>query len=313
MAAAPIPYLSAEDLVATVSWPRAISALTQTISAGSDLTGGVPRTAVPTEHGELLLMPAESASAVGVKLLSVAPANPAVGLPRIQALYVLLDAITLTPRVLLDGAALTALRTPALSALAADRLAIPEARRLTVFGAGPQAEAHVHALRAIRPVDDVTVLSLHAQSAQRLVDRLREQGITAQPGTPDEAVAGADIVVCATTARQPLFEGDRLTGHACVIAVGSHEPDARELGNRVFERAYRVVVEDADTAEREAGDIISALKTGALTAQSLISLRELVSLCPSGGISVFKSVGMGWQDLAIAELAATGWQSQDEV
>lgn len=313
MAAASLPYLSAGDLAAAVSWQQAISALTRRITGGSDLASAVPRTAVPTEHGELLLMPAESGSAVGVKLLSVAPGNPAAGLPRIQAVYVVMDSSTLTPRLLLDGAALTALRTPALSALAVNRLAVPEARRLTVFGAGPQGEAHVHAMRTVRPIDDVTVLSLRAESSQRLVNTLLAQGIQAHTGTLDEAVAGADIVVCATTARRPLFDGNRLAGHACVIAVGSHEPDARELDDRVFERAQRVAVEDAGTAQREAGDVIGALEAGALSMESLIGLGELVLLNPADGISVFKSVGMGWQDLAIAELAASAWQSQNRL
>ncbi len=308
MTAASLPFLNAEDLAGAVSWQQAIQALTRAISLSSDLSSGVPRTAVPTGHGELLLMPAESGNAVGVKLLSVAPDNPAAGLPRIQALYVLFDAVTLTPRLLIDGAALTTLRTPALSALAVDRLAVPEATKLTVFGAGPQAQAHVHAIRAVRPIEAVTVVSRRSEPAERLVRELQEHGVQARTGTPDGAVASTDLVVCATTARRPLFDGDRLAGHACVIAVGSHEPDARELDERVFQRAGRIAVEDAGTALREAGDIILAVKAGSLTAERLIGLSELVSLVPDKGISVFKSVGMGWQDLAVAEAAAAAWR-----
>jgi ornithine cyclodeaminase len=104
-----------------------------------------------------------------------------------------------------------------------------------------------------------------------------------------------------------LFDGAALAPQACVIAVGSHQADARELDDTVFRRAERVVVENAATALREAGDVISAIASGALTAERLIDLGAIGSLVPSGGISVFKSVGMGWQDLAVADAAFQTW------
>src|SRR5680860_328925 len=115
------------------------------------------------------------------------------------------------------------------------------------------------------------------------------------------------MVVCATTAREPLFDGSWLRPDACVVAVGSHEPDARELDSTTLGGASRVVVEHRAVALREAGDVVMAIAVGALEASGLIDLADAVRLQPEAGRSVFKSVGMGWQDLVIAEVAATRW------
>ncbi|MDQ1740600.1 MAG: hypothetical protein QOE53_2252 [Pseudonocardiales bacterium] len=237
-----LPFLDAGALSSLVSWGDAIAALESALADGAHRAGGPPRFSVPQAHGELLLMPASDAGQVGVKLTSVAPGNPELGLPRIQAVYVLFDAATLTPRAVIDGTALTTLRTPAVSALAARALAAPDAASLLVFGSGPQAWGHVHALRAVRPLPTVRIAGRDAGRQAALVDRLRDEGVDAIAGS-DADVATADIVVCATTARQPVFDGRLLSEHACVVAVGSHEPAARELDEVVFDRACVFLLE----------------------------------------------------------------------
>jgi ornithine cyclodeaminase/alanine dehydrogenase-like protein (mu-crystallin family) len=251
--------------------------------AGLDPAQTPPRTSVRLEHGELLLMPAESPTGVGVKLVTIGNSG-AEGAERINGVYVLFDKVTLKPVAQFDGAALTTLRTPAVSAVAVDHLAPADASQLVVFGNGPQARGHVEALQRIRPITDVVT-------------------VTRSLGDP-AAVAEADIVVCATTARTPLFDGALLKENACVVAIGSHEPGTRELDDTVFRRAARVVVEDVTTALREAGDVIQAIAAGALTPSALIDLRRVVALQPEPGITVFKGVGMGWQDLVVAEAMA---------
>lgn len=306
---ADLPYLSARTLMSLVSWTDAITALEAALARGAHLAGGPPRFSVDHAHGELLMMPAHSADAVGVKLASVAPGNPGLGLPRIQAVYVLFDAATLTPRALIDGTALTTLRTPALSALAVRALAAQDAASLLVFGSGPQAWGHVHAIRAVRPITTVGVVGRDPARQAALIDRLRAEGVAADGGASAD-VATTDIVVCATTARDPVFDGSLLAEQACVVAIGSHEPTARELDDAVFQRAGRVVVEERSTALREAGDVLQAIAAGVLRADQLIDLADLTSLADgcglaatSDGIGVFKGVGMGWQDLAVAEAA----------
>jgi ornithine cyclodeaminase/alanine dehydrogenase-like protein (mu-crystallin family) len=138
------------------------------------------------------------------------------------------------------------------------------------------------------------------------VATVRDSGLDARVGGHDD-VADADVVVCATTSRRPLFDGRRLRPGTCVVAVGSHEPDARELDDATIGSAGRVVVESRGVAMREAGDIIQAVRAGVVREDSLVDLREAVRLAPAAGTSVFKSVGMGWQDLVVADLAYRRW------
>jgi ornithine cyclodeaminase len=297
-----LPFVDGAALFGLVPFADAVAAVAKALSGGLDPQASLQRSIHDVEHGQLLLMPAETASAVGVKLSTVAPGNPGRGSPRVQALYVLYDRVTLTPVALLDGTALTTLRTPAVSAVAVDHLAAPEARRLLVFGSGPQAWGHVEALRTIRPLDDVTVVGRDRSRAEALVTRARNSGLAARVGSIDDVV-DAQVVVCATTARRPLFDGRLLRPGTCVVAVGSHEPDARELDDATIGSAQRVVVESRGVAMREAGDIIQAVRAGAVREDSLVDLRAAVHLAPTAGSSVFKSVGMGWQDLVVADLA----------
>jgi ornithine cyclodeaminase len=296
------------DAVAALGPAAAVRAITDALRGGLDPAADPPRQAVGTAHGQLLLMPAESGEWAGVKVVSVAPGNPGRGLPTIQAVYLLLDSGTLSPVAALDGTALTSLRTPAVSAVAVRRLAAPDAARLVVFGSGPQAWGHVLALRAVRPLSDVRVIGRDQGRAAAFAERVAAAGLPASVGGPD-AVADADLVVCATTAAEPLFDGQLVPDGACVVAVGSHEPGRRELDARLLGRSM-VVVEDAATALREAGDVVQAIADGALEATAPVALADVVT----GRVSpvmdtprVFKSVGMAWQDLVIAAEVHRRW------
>jgi ornithine cyclodeaminase/alanine dehydrogenase-like protein (mu-crystallin family) len=231
-----------------------------------------PRTSLPVGGGELLVMPSATASVAAVKLVSVG------GDPRIQGVCVVFDTATLAPVALVDGVALTNLRTPAVSLVAARRLAPPAARRLVVFGRGPQGRAHAAAIAALRPIEATTVFGRDAPRAE--VER---------------AVAEADVICCATTARDPLFDGALVKDGALVIAVGSHEPTARELDAQLMRRGV-VVVESRASALREAGDVLLA------GVEALVTLTELVAgaAVPADRPRVFKSTGMSWEDAVVA-------------
>lgn len=300
--------LESQDVFDLVPWTHAIEALRDALATGLDPSEQPARSAVPAAHGEILLMPAEFGGMAGVKVLSVAPGNPARGRPRIQGTYLLMDSQTLSPRAFLDAAALTTLRTPALAAVAVDALAAPTAHRLVVFGAGPQAEGHVHAMRTVRPIDDVSVVSRRPERAHALVSRLAAAGVAARTARAGD-VAQADVIAAATTAATPLFDGALVRADAVVTAVGSHHRDERELDSALMARAT-VVVEDARTAMREAGDVVLAVADGALGEHRLVAIADVVRdpLHPARwqrrvGPAVFKSVGQGWQDLVIAHAA----------
>lgn len=293
-----LTILDAAAVAAALPMPAAIEAVRAALAGGLDPSADPARTVVPVDHGQLLMMPAQWDRYAGVKVATVAPDNPAAGLPRIQGSYLLLDGPTLSPLAILDGIALTAIRTAAVSAVAADALAEPDAAHLVVFGSGPQARSHVTAFRTIRPIAKVTVVG---RDAGRAAEFAAWCGGTV--GTAAD-VAHADLVACCTTARTPLFDGTLLPAHATVVAVGSHEPDAVELDSPTM-TAGTVVVEARDTALREAGDVVQPVAAGLLDPAALVELAAVVrgTDVPRDRIRVFKSVGMAWEDVVLAAAA----------
>ncbi|MEV5891136.1 ornithine cyclodeaminase family protein [Nonomuraea fuscirosea] len=344
-----LPYLDAATLERLVPMGRAVTVLEDALRAGLDPEATPQRPVVDVPAGQLLLMPAATRRYAGVKAVSIAPANPERGLPRIQGTYLLFDGDTLAPLAAMDGIALTSLRTPAVSALAVRHLAEPGARRLVVFGSGPQAYGHVLALREVRPVEDVTVVGRDAGRAEALAARCRALGLTARAFTnpandhtshttpesperpaspsptasaqatvdggsgPDEqvarALAQADLVACCTTARRPLFPGKLTRDGVTVVAVGSHEPGARELDGDLVARAT-VVVEARAAALEEAGDVLIPMSRGTISSRHLAgNLADLITgqVIIGPGPRVFKSTGMAWEDLVVAAAAYEAW------
>ncbi|HEX5406841.1 MAG TPA: ornithine cyclodeaminase family protein [Pseudonocardiaceae bacterium] len=284
--------LDAAAVAAALPMSTAIAAVRDALLAGLDPAADPARIGVSLDHGQLLMMPAQWGEFAGVKVASVSPANPALGLPRIQGSYLLLNGRTLAPLAVLDGIALTSIRTAAVSAVAADVLAEPDAATLVVFGSGPQAHSHVAALREIRPLREVIVIGR---------DTARAAAFAADVGGRVGSVAdipAADIVACCTTARTPLFDGTRLAAHATVIAVGSHEPEAAEVDAATV-TGSTVVVEARATALREAGDIIQAGEHPLVELATLVREPNFDRSRPR----LFKSVGMAWEDLVLAARA----------
>jgi ornithine cyclodeaminase len=148
----------------------------------------------------------------------------------------------------------------------------------------------------VRPVEDVVVVGRDVERTRAFAD-----GVGARVGEAAD-VARADIVACCTTARTPLFDGSLLPATATVVAVGSHEPDAREVDGSTVGRST-VVVEAASAALREAGDVVLAVQEGALEPGALVGLADVVRgrvQLPPGRPRLFKSVGMAWEDLVVA-------------
>lgn len=298
--------LSTDDVFRAVPYPTAIDAVEDALRYSVDPAADPARSAVAAgADGHVLLMPSVGEAYVGVKIASVVPDNPTRGLPRIQAVYVLMSAATLTPVALIDGTALTTIRTPAVSAVAARRLAPEHIDRLVVFGSGPQARGHIEALAAVREIRGATIVGRNRERAVALAQYATECGVPADVGDAD-AVRDADLIVCATTSPTPLFDGSLVADHACVLAIGSHEPDCRELDSTLMARST-VVVEDPATALREAGDVVLAIADGVLDdQQDLVPLRDVVRgsvAIPTDRPAVFKGTGMSWQDLAVAAAA----------
>ncbi|MFD1930578.1 ornithine cyclodeaminase family protein [Nonomuraea mangrovi] len=308
-----LPYI--EDLERLVPMARAIDVLEEALAAGFDPETAPARAAVPAGAGEFLLMPAAAGRYAGVKVVTVAPGNPMRGLPRIQGTYLLFDGDTMTPLAAMDGLALTALRTPAVSALAVRHLAPQSASSLLVYGTGPQAWGHVLAMREVRPVDRVTVVGRDHDRAVALALKCAEAGLAASAavGAPPPGalvpLEEADLIACCTTSRNPLFPGKLTGNNVTVAAVGSHEPDAREIDDDLVARAT-LVVEARTAALSEAGDVVIPLRGGTITSGHLAgNLADLVAgrVALREGPRVFKSVGMAWEDLVVAAAAYEAW------
>jgi ornithine cyclodeaminase len=263
-----------------------------------------------TQDGEpdasLLLMPAWGHEIGGVKIVNVTPGNAKRRLPAVTASYLLFDAVTGEHLALLDGGELTARRTAAVAAIAADRLATDGARRLLLIGSGRIASELAFAYRAVRSIDQVRVFSPTHGNAEKLARALSAGGFDAM-ASEDLAASQdwADIIACATLSREPWVRGAALRPGQHVALIGGYLPDMREGDDLVMSRG-RVWV-DTRAALSEAGDLSGPIASGALSPDAIRG--DLTELCVQGrqasredAITVFKSVGEAAQDLAAAGL-----------
>lgn len=297
-----LPHVGASELERILPVAKAIEALERAFAAESRPKTPL-RNNVEVPGGELLLMPASGEQGVGVKLVTLAPENPGRGLPFLHSVYVLFSPESLEPMLTVDGAALTALRTSAVSAVATRHLARADSSRLVLFGAGVQANAHLDAIRAVRPVERVHVVSRSREPAERLVERARTLNLDAEVAGP-EATAEADIVCTCTTSATPVFDGRLLPDGVHVNAVGAYRPDARELDDETIGRA-KIVVETREAALAEAGDLLIPIESGVIAASDISAdLGEVVRgakvRTSADDVTVFKSVGVAFEDLAVA-------------
>jgi ornithine cyclodeaminase/alanine dehydrogenase-like protein (mu-crystallin family) len=300
-----LPLIDADELARLLPMSAAIDALERAF-ADPELPQAPQRTAMELSGGDLLLMPAAGRPGVGVKLVTLNPSNPSRSLPLVQGAYVLFEPETLSPEAVLDGTALTNLRTAAVSGLATRHLARPDASRLILFGAGATANAHLDAMVAVRGVRTVAVVSRSRGPAESLAERAREAGLAAAVAGP-ESVAEADVVCTCTTSQRPVFDGALLPPGAHVNAIGAYRPDMRELDDEAVARA-RVVVETRPAALAEAGDLLIPIRSGRIGRDHVVAdLGEVVRGAKvrrnPEDITVFKSVGIAAEDLIVARAA----------
>lgn len=287
---------------------RAVEALRRRLVDDPPPDERAVRTRHATAAGQLLLMPDESAHHVGVKIVSLSPGNPARGLPSVQGAYLLMEAGTHTPVAVLDAAELTLVRTAAVSMLAVSCLAPAAPPRVVVVGSGPQAVAHADAALRVLGASTVQAVVRGAASADRVRALAAERGVPLDPVHLDDAsdaVREADVVVCTTSSAVPVLDDADVADHAVVVAIGAHEPTARELPSALMGRGF-VVVESLAVARAEAGDVVLAeveLGREVVGAELGALVRGDVDV-PLDRPRVFKSVGEAWEDLSVASLAS---------
>lgn len=302
-----IDYIGAEELAGLLPPREAVAAIREALAGGLDPAADRPRTVLelPGNRGQLLAMPSASEFGVGVKAISSVPGNAERGLPRIQGVHLVFRPPSYVPVAVIDGAALTALRTPAVSVAAVLPVLTRPGRRwnAVVFGAGPQGAGHVRTLRDVGvDLAEVTYIVRDPSRADRAL--VRDDKVVAAAHS-EALLRQADLVVCATSSAVPLFDSARLGPEVVVLAVGSHEPGAREVDSALAARA-QVVVEDPATALRECGDVVLPIAEGVLSAARLLPMARVVR----GEIELdatrpvlFKASGMAWQDAVVADAA----------
>ncbi|NUR97420.1 MAG: ornithine cyclodeaminase family protein [Kribbellaceae bacterium] len=209
-----------------------------------------------------------------------------------------------------DGSSITTLRTGAVVGVATDLLAPADSSRLTVIGTGAQAPDQVRAVLAVRPITDVTITGRSADRAAALAQTLAAEfpDVRFTPTTDVEAsIATPNIICCATSSSTPLFEADALPAEVHVNAIGAFRPTMRELPRALFHNST-VVVDQREAALEESGEVIDAVASGTLNTEDLLELGPALTSPPATtGRTIFKSVGIGCQDWAIAAALARAY------
>jgi ornithine cyclodeaminase len=271
------------------------------------------RSAVPVgPPGQYLgVMPAllANGSALGTKLVSVVPGNSARGLSTHLGIVTLFDPETGALQAVMDARYVTEVRTAAVSAVSAGRMARPGAARLALIGAGVQARSHARVLASVRPLVEVRVWSPdageRASYAQEMSPLLRVE--VRDSRTAEEAIRGADLVVVATTSDRPVVRNEWVGEGTHVMSVGACRPDQRELDPALVARA-RLVVDSRAAALVESGDVVQGIAEGRFAAEHIVGeLGEVASGAVAGrtgegDVTIFKSLGLAVEDVATAAL-----------
>ncbi len=290
-----VMYLDEPAVRAALRWDQLIAEMEAALTALSQGRVIQPvRNTITIEEGKryLAVMPAVAEDAMGLKAVSFYPGNAGTALPTHLAMILLFRPDTGEPLAVMDGRLITEMRTAAVSAAVTKHLASPDSRVLALLGSGVQAAAHLEALSQVRRFDEVRVWSRTPGHAQRFA---REHGARAMDA--ESAVRGADVVVTATNAAEPILKGAWLKRGAHVNAVGSPRPTWRELDDDAM--ANVLVVDSREAALKESGDVILSKAKIHAEAGEIFDGSKTVSASET---TVFKSLGLAIEDVAAARL-----------
>ncbi|MGA9773498.1 MAG: ornithine cyclodeaminase family protein [Blastocatellia bacterium] len=265
----------------------------------------------PDAIGAMGLMPSHRAGgqpAYGVKIVCIFPENPKMGLDAHQGSVMLLSGETGELLALMNASAITAIRTAAVSAVATQVLARADASQLAIIGSGVQARTHIEAMACVRQIARASVASRSFENAVRFAEEMRPRyGFPIEPvETAEQAVTGADIVVLATTANEPVVKREWIAQGAHINAVGSSIPTAREMDSALM-KASSLFVDRRESTINEAGDYLLALGEGAIGPDHIraeigeVLLNQKPGRGSADEITLFKSLGLAVEDLASAE------------
>lgn len=309
-----ILILREADIRRACTMPEAIAASFEALRLYSAGRCEIPlRTtiAVPEGPGNSLYMYgyAAPADALGVKIVSSFPENAAHGLPSTPSVMVLLDARTGAVCALLDGTYFTRLRTGALAGAATQLLSREDSRVFTIFGTGGQALEQIEAVLAVRPIERVQIVGRSREKAARLAAQVQaaHNVFCTADISADEAAASADIITTVTGACRPLFAGSLVRPGTHINGIGSCTPQQAELDAQLIARAGKIYADTLDGVLHEAGDLMQALASGAITEQRITGELGQLILGRTPGresaeeITFFDSTGTAALDLVTAK------------
>ncbi len=261
---------------------------------------------LPDKSGILGMMPAyaNTPEILGIKVITIFHGNGALGLPSHQGVVMLFDARNGTPLLMLDAAAITAIRTAAVSALATKLLSGEDATRLAIFGTGEQAERHIEAITLVRKITHITIWGRNKTHAATLAQKTtaRYGILTHVAATAEDAARTADIICTVTSSPQPVLNGDWLPEGVHVNAVGACTPVTRELDTKAV-IVSRLFTDRYESLFNEAGEYLIPKKEGLLTMEQVQGeLGEVLTGTRQGRrnpkeITLFKSLGIAAEDL----------------
>jgi alanine dehydrogenase len=300
------------DLMADILASLARGDALNPLRAGYRLPGG---------KGLIATMPGALGGGVaapfGAKLISVFPANREAGLESHQGLIVLFEGEHGAPKAIVDAAAVTEIRTAAVSGVATRTLARDDAHDLAILGSGTQAMSHLDAILAVRPVTRIRAWSPTRARLEAFAAAASDHAAVQVQAVASarEATDGADIVCTVTAATEPVLLGEWLTAGAHVNAVGSSVASARELDAEAV-RLSRFFVDRRESALTESGDLLSAIRDGAVDDSHIAAeLGEVLIGAAEGRrtrdeITVFESLGLAVEDIAAAAFVVERAQAE---
>ena len=265
----------------------------------------------PDASGVMGLMPAYMSGgrpAFGLKAICVFPGNPAKGKDAHQGAVLLFSAETGDLLAIMNASAITAIRTASVSAVATDLLARLDACNLAIIGSGVQARSHLVAMSQVRIIKRCRIASRHIEHARKFSEEMRADfSFRLEPvGTVDEALEGADLIVTATTAVEPIVRREWLLAGAHLNVVGSSTPNAREVDSETM-AAASLFVDRRESTINEAGDYLFAVRDGVIGPDHIrAEIGEVLRGDKPGRtsqeeITLFKSLGLAIEDLFAAE------------
>ncbi len=309
--------LSYDDVIATLEPGACAEAMAQVLAAHARGEAYMPLRSVmmpPGAAGFMGLMPAwrgGAEAAFALKAICLMPGNPARGLDAHQGIVVLFDGEIGMATAILDASAITEIRTAAVSAVATDALARANAKVLAILGAGVQARSHLNALPRVRKFEQVRIYAPSEAHARAVLDGVQgDRGVEfTVAASAEEAVRGADVVVTATSSRDPVLRREWLGPGAHVNAVGASTPPFHELDTATV-AASALFCDSRESLLGEAAEFQLAIREGLIEGESHVraELGELLAGQRAGRqddeeLTVYRSLGLAVEDLAAAELA----------